>query len=121
MDREVFVYIDLQGEPILVGRLWSRIRKGRESATFEYVPSWLAHPERFALEPALTLAPGPFPPSGSCGWRASTRRFRRSARSAGLRCGSSPSLPRDGGRSGYPEVQVIKAIEIRSRLIPYML
>lgn len=60
MDREVFVYIDLQGEPILVGRLWSRIRKGRESATFEYDPSWLAHPERFALEPALTLAPGPF-------------------------------------------------------------
>lgn len=60
MDREVFVYIDLQGEPILVGRLWSRIRKSRESATFEYDPSWLAHPERFALEPALSLAPGPF-------------------------------------------------------------
>ncbi|MEN9773088.1 MAG: hypothetical protein RL322_158 [Pseudomonadota bacterium] len=60
MDREVFVFIDLQGEPILVGRLWSRIRKGRESATFEYEPAWLAHPERFALEPALTLAPGPF-------------------------------------------------------------
>jgi serine/threonine-protein kinase HipA len=60
MDRGVFVYIDLQGEPILVGRLWSRIRKGRESAAFEYDPSWLAHPERFALEPALMLAPGPF-------------------------------------------------------------
>jgi serine/threonine-protein kinase HipA len=60
MDREVFVYFDLQGEPVLVGRLWSRIRKGRESASFEYDPSWLEHPERFALEPALTLAPGPF-------------------------------------------------------------
>lgn len=60
MDREVFVYIDLQGEPILIGRLWSRIRKGRESVTLEYDPSWLAHPERFALEPALALAPGPF-------------------------------------------------------------
>ncbi|OYV63713.1 MAG: phosphatidylinositol kinase [Acidiphilium sp. 21-62-4] len=60
MDREIFVYIDLHGEPILVGRLWSRVRKGRESASFEYDPAWLAHPERFALEPALTLAPGPF-------------------------------------------------------------
>lgn len=60
MDREIFVYIDLHGEPVLVGRLWSRIRKGRESATFEYDNGWLEHPERFALEPALTLAPGPF-------------------------------------------------------------
>lgn len=60
MDREVFVYIDLHGEPILVGRLWARIRKGRESASFEYDASWLEHAERFALEPALTLAPGPF-------------------------------------------------------------
>jgi len=60
MEREAFVFIDLHGEPILVGRLWSRIRRGRESASFEYDPSWLNHPERFALEPALTLAPGPF-------------------------------------------------------------
>ena len=60
MDREIFVYIDLHGTPHSVGRLWSRIRKGRESASFEYDPSWLEHPERFALEPALALAPGPF-------------------------------------------------------------
>lgn len=51
MNREMFVYIDLQGKPILVGRLWSRIRKGRESATFEYDPSWLAHPERACSSP----------------------------------------------------------------------
>lgn len=36
------------------------IRKDRESATFEYDKSWLAHPERFSLEPALKLGPGPF-------------------------------------------------------------
>ncbi len=65
MDREVFVYIDLQGTPQLVGTLWAHVRKGRESATFEYDRSWLAHPERFSLEPALTLGPGPFhAPSG---------------------------------------------------------
>lgn len=60
MDGESLVYAELQGESILVGRLWSRTRGIRESATFEYAPSWLTHPERFALEPALPLTPGPF-------------------------------------------------------------
>ncbi len=60
MDGESLVYVALQGESILVGRLWSRTRGARETATFEYAPSWLAHPERFALEPALPLTPGPF-------------------------------------------------------------
>lgn len=59
MDREIFVYIHLHNGPVLVGRLWARSRSGRESATFEYDPAWLAHPERFALEPALTLDAGP--------------------------------------------------------------
>ena len=60
MGREVLVYVDLQGTPHPVGRLWVGIRKDRESATFEYDKSWLAHPERFSLEPALKLGPGPF-------------------------------------------------------------
>ena len=60
MDREVLVYADLAGRPHLVGRLWARMRKDRESATFEYDKTWLAHAERFSLEPALTLGPGPF-------------------------------------------------------------
>jgi serine/threonine-protein kinase HipA len=60
MDREVLVYVDLQGQPHLVGRLWARVRKDRENATFEYDKSWLEHRERFSLEPALKLGPGPF-------------------------------------------------------------
>ena len=60
MDREVLVYVDLQGTPYLVGQLWARMRKDRESATFEYDKGWLAHTERFSLEPALKLGPGPF-------------------------------------------------------------
>ena len=60
MEREILVHIDLHGSPVLAGRLWTRILRGRESASFEYDAAWLAHPERFALEPALTLAPGPF-------------------------------------------------------------
>jgi serine/threonine-protein kinase HipA len=60
MDRQLFVYVDLAGRPVLVGRLWTRVRKGNESATFEYDRQWLAHPTRFSLEPALTLGPGPY-------------------------------------------------------------
>lgn len=60
MDKEALVYVDLDGESHLVGRLWGRVRKDKESATFEYDKTWLEHPARFSLEPALTLGPGPF-------------------------------------------------------------
>jgi serine/threonine-protein kinase HipA len=60
MEREAFVHMDFPTGPVLVGRLWSRIRKGRESASFEYDPGWLVRADRFALEPALILAPGPY-------------------------------------------------------------
>ena len=59
MECAVVVYADLAGSPVPVGSLWARSREGRESATFEYDSAWLQHPERFALEPALTLGPGP--------------------------------------------------------------
>ena len=52
MNREIEVHGDLGGQTQPVGRLWSRVIKGRESASFEYAPSWLASPVRFALEPA---------------------------------------------------------------------
>ena len=60
MDRETLVYVDLDGASHLMGRLWARVRKNKESATFEYDPGWLQHPARFSLEPALQLGPGPF-------------------------------------------------------------
>src|SRR5580700_2376517 len=60
MDRETLVYVDLDAAPQLMGRLWARVRKNKESATFEYDESWLKHPAKFSLEPALQLGPGPF-------------------------------------------------------------
>src|ERR1700739_2770921 len=60
MDKEALVYVDLDGTPNLVGRLWGRARKNKESASFEYDRSWLENPARFSLEPALQLGPGPF-------------------------------------------------------------
>ncbi len=65
METEVYVYVDIAGTPHLAGRLWARVRKGRESASFEYDPGWLEYVDRFSLEPALALGPGPFhTPSG---------------------------------------------------------
>jgi serine/threonine-protein kinase HipA len=36
------------------------MRNQNESATFQYDESWLANPNRFSLEPALKVGPGPF-------------------------------------------------------------
>jgi serine/threonine-protein kinase HipA len=60
METQLLVYIDLQGETHLVGTLWARSNRGRQSASFEYHDEWLNNPVRFALEPALTVGKGPY-------------------------------------------------------------
>src|SRR5215472_15750596 len=60
MERETIVYVDLDGQSHLVGRLWARVRKNRESASFEYDKNWLENPQRFSLEPALRVGAGAF-------------------------------------------------------------
>src|SRR6476620_10859107 len=60
MDKETLVYVDLDGVPHLMGRLWARVRKNKESATFEYDKAWLEDPLRFSLEPALQVGQGAF-------------------------------------------------------------
>lgn len=70
MDQPVFVYVDLDRVPHLVGRLWTHVRKRVEGAVFKYDEAWLRNPARFALEPALRLDPGPhhtFPARGLFG------------------------------------------------------
>lgn len=59
MSKKIFVYIDLNEHPILVGRLWTHTRNGQESATFEYANTWLDCEKCFSLEPALPLNKGP--------------------------------------------------------------
>lgn len=94
MDREILVYL----HDATVGRLWSRVRRGRESASFEYDPVWLERAGRFALEPALMLAPGPTPPDkalfGAIGDSAPDRwgraLMRRAERRRGAREGQTP-------------------------------
>ncbi len=100
MEKQVFVYVDLRGAPHLVGRLWGRVRKGKGSATFEYDDGWLAHADRFSLEPALKLGPGPFhtasdkPLFGAIGDSAPDRwgrvLMRRAERRRAERAGETP-------------------------------
>ncbi|MCP3662688.1 MAG: type II toxin-antitoxin system HipA family toxin [Gammaproteobacteria bacterium] len=100
METQVFVYVDLTGVPVLVGRLWARVRKGRQSATFEYDQDWLQSAEQFSLEPALMLGPGPFhtpsdkPLFGAIGDSAPDRwgrvLMRRAERRRAERAGETP-------------------------------
>ncbi|MCK5405993.1 MAG: HipA N-terminal domain-containing protein [Candidatus Krumholzibacteria bacterium] len=55
--RTISVHIGEQGR--LVGYLRYNQEGARESASFEYDPSWLEHAGRFAIEPLLRLVPGP--------------------------------------------------------------
>ena len=59
-DRTIYVHLDLDGKPILVGTLFARFRKRRETASFAYDEGWLKHPSKFALEPALHLDGMPY-------------------------------------------------------------
>src|SRR5215813_12706855 len=60
MDTRLFVYADVEGDSHLVGTLWARFNKGKQSASFEYDQGWLDNDLRFPLEPALTLGKGPY-------------------------------------------------------------
>ena len=59
-DKLIHVFIDLAGKTHYVGQLWSHLHKTRSSASFQYDPLWLSNPEKFALEPALSLTEGTF-------------------------------------------------------------
>ncbi len=54
-----YVYIDTDGLPRLVGRLYVTAHRGRETATFQYDNAWIAGADSFALEPALTISRAP--------------------------------------------------------------
>jgi serine/threonine-protein kinase HipA len=99
-DRETLVYVDLDGKAHLVGRLWARVHKNKESASFEYDDKWLENPVHFSLEPALQVGPGAFhtpvdtPMFGAIGDSAPDRwgraLMRRAERRRAERAGTAP-------------------------------
>ena len=59
MNRELAVYLDLDGVPVRCGRLWTRSAP-REGASFEYDDGYRARRGAFALAPDLPLGAGSF-------------------------------------------------------------
>ena len=56
-DSHVEVVVQLGGEEVLAGQLWSH-RRRQESATFAYAAEFLAHPNAYALDPVLPFTSG---------------------------------------------------------------
>jgi serine/threonine-protein kinase HipA len=59
---DIEIHIDLEGGLRRVGLARLNKARGAQTVTFEYADGWLADPESFSLEPALTLTRGTFPP-----------------------------------------------------------
>jgi len=59
---DIEVHIDLDGRARQVGLARCNLVRGSETVLFEYADSWLDDPERFSLEPALTLTRGAYAP-----------------------------------------------------------
>jgi serine/threonine-protein kinase HipA len=57
-DSAVDVVVQLRGEDVLAGRLWSHRRRALESATFAYDTGYLTRGDAYELDPALPLVDG---------------------------------------------------------------
>ena len=57
-DGPVDVVVEIAGEDVLAGHLWSHRRRGRESATFAYADAYLGRSGSYELDPALPLVGG---------------------------------------------------------------
>lgn len=57
-DESVDVVVQLAGEDVPAGRMWTHHGRGSQSATFAYQDSYLQRPDAYALDPALPLYSG---------------------------------------------------------------
>lgn len=56
----VHVWLAVGSDDVKVGQLYGHRRRGTESATFQYEPSYLARPSAYAVDPMLPLSSGAF-------------------------------------------------------------
>lgn len=57
-ETHVNVIVQIGGEDIPAGRLWAHSARGTESATFEYMPEYLARGDSYELDPLLPKVAG---------------------------------------------------------------
>jgi len=60
---DIEVHVSLQGATHAVGLLRRHPGRGGETVTFEYADAWLAHADRFSIDPGLRLGRGVFAPN----------------------------------------------------------
>lgn len=58
-NNTVYVHVEIGRVTRLVGRLFVRTARGKDTATFVYDEAWVSAPDNFALEPALQLSTAP--------------------------------------------------------------
>ena len=95
MDKEAHVYIDLDGKPQLVGRLWGRVRKERRARPSNTAPHGSKTRLAFRLNLLCSLVPVRFtrPATCRCSGLSATQ---RPIDGAGFSCGGWNA----GGPSG---------------------
>ena len=76
---ELDVTVQIGDEDVPAGRLYLSVRRGVETATFSYAPSYLADPRSFSFGPDMPLGPGTFHLEGC----ASSVRSRTACPTAG--------------------------------------
>ncbi len=57
-DQHAEVFVQIAGEDVRAGDLWSHRRRGHESATFSYATTYLGRRGAYELDPALPLLAG---------------------------------------------------------------
>lgn len=57
-DPDAEVVVQIAGEDVLAGRLWSHRRRSAESQTFSYTPEYISLQGAYELDPALGLTTG---------------------------------------------------------------
>lgn len=57
-DPQVDIVVQIDGEDVQAGRLWSHRRRGIESATFAYATEYLERDDAYELDPSLPLVEG---------------------------------------------------------------
>ena len=56
----VDVYLDLKGQTVPAGTMFSHVRRGRESTTFRYASEYIASLDTYNFEPAMPLGAGEY-------------------------------------------------------------
>jgi serine/threonine-protein kinase HipA len=57
-EQPIRVSVQVAGQDIPAGRIWTHRHGGSQSATFAYLPEYLAQAEAYALDPGLPLLEG---------------------------------------------------------------